>query len=132
MRFKYPVTCFGKSGYNAKIQAEGMVIILNGVGIKTDPQEIYKKTNPSGIFTSPPVIVETLRMRGVDAKMKNQASVSDITKRSKLVFLQKLPGCWDQTEKPGKRPHAVTLFPGNKPRPFTEEMEWARANNAKK
>jgi len=58
-----------------------MSALLKGMGIKTDPQEVYRKTNPAGIFTAPPVIVENLRMSGVDAKMKNKASVNDITKR---------------------------------------------------
>ncbi|MFZ2959770.1 MAG: C39 family peptidase [Candidatus Ozemobacteraceae bacterium] len=58
-----------------------MSTLLNGMGIKTDPQVVYQKTNPAGIFTAPPTIVEHLRMSGIDAKMKNKASVSDVTKR---------------------------------------------------
>ncbi|HNV72678.1 MAG TPA: C39 family peptidase, partial [Candidatus Ozemobacteraceae bacterium] len=58
-----------------------MSTLLNGMGIQTDPQKVYKDTNPAGIFTAPPVIVEYLRSKGVDARMKNRASVSDITKR---------------------------------------------------
>lgn len=58
-----------------------MSTLLNGMGIKTDPQEVYQKSNPAGIFTSPPVIVEQLRSRGIDATMKNKASLGDITKR---------------------------------------------------
>lgn len=58
-----------------------MSTLLNGMGIETDPQEVYKKTNPAGIFTSPPTIVEFLRQSGIDAKMKNEARISDITKR---------------------------------------------------
>lgn len=58
-----------------------MSALLNGMGIETDPQEVYKTTNPGGIFTAPSIIVEHLRMSGVDAKMKNKASVKDIAKR---------------------------------------------------
>lgn len=58
-----------------------MSTLLNGMGIKTDPNEIYKDTNPAGIFTAPPTIVETLRQRGIDARMKNEASVNDIKTR---------------------------------------------------
>ena len=58
-----------------------MSTLLNGMGIKTDPQEIYKDTNPAGIFTAPPTIVETLRQRGIDARMKNGASFNDIKSR---------------------------------------------------
>jgi hypothetical protein len=58
-----------------------MSTLLNGMGIKTDAQAVYKQTNPAGIFTSPPIIVEHLRMSGIDAKMKNQASIKDIAKR---------------------------------------------------
>ncbi len=58
-----------------------MSTLLNGMGIETDPQEVYQDTNPGGIFTAPPIIVEHLRKKGVDARMKNKAKVSDICKR---------------------------------------------------
>lgn len=58
-----------------------MSTLLNGMGIKTDPQQVYSETNPAGIFTAPPIIVEHLRKSGVDARMKNKASVNDIARR---------------------------------------------------
>lgn len=58
-----------------------MSTLLNGMGIKTNPQDVYKETNPAGIFTAPPIIVEHLRKSGIDARMKNKASVNDIAKR---------------------------------------------------
>lgn len=58
-----------------------MSTLLNGMGIRTDPQEIYRDTNPAGIFTAPPTIVETLRQRGIDARMKNGAALNDIKTR---------------------------------------------------
>ena len=58
-----------------------MSTLLNGMGIETDPQKVYQESNPAGIFTAPPTIVEYLRMNGIKAKMKNQASVNDIVKR---------------------------------------------------
>lgn len=58
-----------------------MSTLLNGMGIEVDPQQVYQDTNPAGIFTAPPIIVEHLRKNGVDARMKNKASVKDITRR---------------------------------------------------
>ncbi|MEW6711072.1 MAG: C39 family peptidase [Candidatus Riflebacteria bacterium] len=58
-----------------------MSTLLKGMGINVDPQQVYKDTNPAGIFTAPPVIAEHLRKNGINARMKNKASVKDITKR---------------------------------------------------
>lgn len=58
-----------------------MSTLLKGMGKDVDPQQVYKDTNPRGIFTAPPVIVEHLRENGIDARMKNRASINDITKR---------------------------------------------------
>lgn len=58
-----------------------MTTILKGYGIEADENDIYKQSNPAGIFTAPPVIVETLRANGIDASKKHGASVADITKR---------------------------------------------------
>ncbi len=58
-----------------------MSTLLKGMGIETDPQDVYTETNPAGIFTAPPIIVEHLRESGIDARMKNKASIADIAKR---------------------------------------------------
>ncbi|MFZ5951776.1 MAG: C39 family peptidase [Candidatus Rifleibacteriota bacterium] len=58
-----------------------MSTLLKGMGIDVDPQQVYKDSNPAGIFTSPPVIAEHLRKNGINARMKNKASIKDITKR---------------------------------------------------
>jgi ElaB/YqjD/DUF883 family membrane-anchored ribosome-binding protein len=58
-----------------------MTSVLNGMGLPADAQEVYKDTNPSGIFTAPPTVVEYLRMNGVDANQKHNASVADIIKK---------------------------------------------------
>lgn len=58
-----------------------MTSVFHGMGIPHDPQTAYKNTNPAGIFTSPPIIVEYLNMNGVDATQRHNASISDITNR---------------------------------------------------
>ncbi|MGM0601242.1 MAG: C39 family peptidase [Candidatus Rifleibacteriota bacterium] len=58
-----------------------MTSVLNGMGLPAGAQDVYKDTNPSGIFTSPPTVVEYLRMNGVDASQKHNASVADIIKK---------------------------------------------------
>jgi len=58
-----------------------MTSVFHGMGIPQDPQQIYKNTNPAGIFTGPPTIVEYLNMNGVDASQRHKASISDITKK---------------------------------------------------
>lgn len=58
-----------------------MTSVFHGMGIPHDPQTAYKTTNPAGIFTSPPIIVEYLNMNGVDAVQRHNASISDITKK---------------------------------------------------
>lgn len=56
-----------------------MTSAFQGMGIPHDPQTAYKMTNPAGIFTSPPAIVEYLNMNGVDATQRHNASINDIT-----------------------------------------------------
>ncbi len=77
-------------GYsNFKISIDGdnycgqfaMTSVFNGMGISKDPQKIYEDTNPAGIFTSPPAIVEYLNMNGIDASQKQNASIADITRK---------------------------------------------------
>lgn len=58
-----------------------MTSVFHGMGIPHDPQTAYKTTNPAGIFTSPPAIVEYLNMNGVDAIQRHNASINDITRK---------------------------------------------------
>lgn len=58
-----------------------MTSVFNGMGISKDPQQIYKDTNPAGIFTGPPTIVEYLNMNGVNASQKQNGSIADITRK---------------------------------------------------
>lgn len=58
-----------------------MTAVFNGMGVSTSGDEVYKDTNPAGIFTAPPTIVEYLNMNGIDASQKHNASISDITKK---------------------------------------------------
>lgn len=58
-----------------------MTAVFAGLGITKGGDEIYKDTNPAGIFTAPPTIVEYLNMNGVDASQKHNASISDITRK---------------------------------------------------
>ncbi len=58
-----------------------MTTALNGMGIPAAGDTVYKMTNPAGIFTGPSTIVEYLRMSGVDASSKHNASIEDIIKK---------------------------------------------------
>jgi hypothetical protein len=58
-----------------------MTAALNGMGIPAGGQDVYKATNPKGIFTAPPTIVEHLRLSGLDATEKHNASVEDIVNK---------------------------------------------------
>lgn len=58
-----------------------MTSALNGMGIPAGAQDLYKATNPSGIFTAPPTIVETLKLNGLDATEKHNATVEDIVNK---------------------------------------------------
>lgn len=58
-----------------------MTSVFNGMGVSTGGDEVYKDTNPAGIFTGPPTIVEYLNMNGIDATQKHNASISDITRK---------------------------------------------------
>lgn len=55
-----------------------MSIVLLGMGAHTDPQKIYRDTNPGGIFTAPSTVVEYLNAQGVPAHIRNRASLDDI------------------------------------------------------
>ncbi len=77
-------------GYNdQKISIDGdnycgqfaMTSVFMGMGINKDPQQLYKDTNPAGIFTGPTTIVEYLNMNGIDATQKHKASLGDITRK---------------------------------------------------
>lgn len=58
-----------------------MSTVFKGLGIAKDPQQVYKDTNPRGIFTAPPVIVSYLNKNGVPARQVNGASIEDIVTR---------------------------------------------------
>ncbi len=58
-----------------------MTSVFQGMGFPMDPQKAYKDTNPAGIFTAPPVIVEYLNMNGIAASQKHNASIDDIVKK---------------------------------------------------
>lgn len=58
-----------------------MTSVLNGMGIPAGAQDLYKSTNPAGIFTAPPTIVETLRLNGLGATEKHNCSLNDIVKK---------------------------------------------------
>lgn len=58
-----------------------MTSVLHGMGIPANAQDIYKATNPAGIFTAPPTIVETLRLSGIDATQRHNCSIDDIVKK---------------------------------------------------
>lgn len=82
-----------------------MTSVFHGMGIPMDCQKVYKDTNPAGIFTAPPIIVEYLNMNGVDATEKHNASISDIVKKidsGKPVMVLMSSG--------STTPHWVTVF----------------------
>lgn len=58
-----------------------MSTVFKGLGIAKDPQQVYKDTNPRGIFTAAPVIVSYLNKNGVPARQVNGASIEDIVTR---------------------------------------------------
>ncbi|MBU1106582.1 MAG: C39 family peptidase [Candidatus Riflebacteria bacterium] len=58
-----------------------MSSVFKGLGIDKSPQETYKATNPSGIFTAPPVIVGYLNKNGVKAQQRQNCSLEDIAKK---------------------------------------------------
>ncbi len=77
-------------GYeNEKISIDGdnycgqfaMSSVFKGLGIDKDPQDVYKATNPSGIFTAPPVLVDYLNKNGVKARQRQNCSIEDIAKK---------------------------------------------------
>lgn len=58
-----------------------MTSVFRGLGIDKEAQDVYKATNPRGIFTTPPVIVEYLNKNGVKAGQRNNCSLEDIAKK---------------------------------------------------
>ncbi|NCB38780.1 MAG: hypothetical protein EOM80_08420 [Erysipelotrichia bacterium] len=58
-----------------------MTSVMNGMGLSMDGNKAYKDSNPAGIFTAPPTIVEYLNMNGVAASQKHNATISDITRK---------------------------------------------------
>jgi hypothetical protein len=58
-----------------------MTAALRGMGISASGQDIYKDTNPAGIFTGPATIIEKLNMSGLDASTKHNASLKDLIKK---------------------------------------------------
>jgi len=55
-----------------------MTSVFRALGIEKDAQQVYKDTNPRGIFTAPSIIAEYLNKSGVPARQLNGASVKDI------------------------------------------------------
>ena len=58
-----------------------MTSVFKGLGIDQKAQDVYKATNPAGIFTAPPVIVGYLNKNGVKARQRQNCSIDDITKK---------------------------------------------------
>jgi len=58
-----------------------MTSVFRGLGIDMDAQDIYKASNPRGIFTSPPIIVDHLNKNGVKAQQRQNCSIDDIAKK---------------------------------------------------
>ncbi len=58
-----------------------MTSVFRGLGIDMDAQDIYKASNPRGIFTSPPIIVDHLNKNGVKAQQRHNCSIEDIAKK---------------------------------------------------
>lgn len=59
-----------------------MATVLRGLGLRIPAQDIYDQTNPRGIFTAPPTIVEFLNTKGIPATEKHNAGIGDL--RAKL------------------------------------------------
>lgn len=55
-----------------------MATVMNSLGLDGDFAEIYKDTNPAGIFTAPPTIENYLNSQGVDASISQNASIDDM------------------------------------------------------
>ena len=58
-----------------------MSSVFKGLGIDKQPQNVYKATNPRGIFTAPPVIIDYLKKSGVKAQQRQNCSIDDIAKK---------------------------------------------------
>ncbi|PKL47455.1 MAG: hypothetical protein CVV42_12865 [Candidatus Riflebacteria bacterium HGW-Riflebacteria-2] len=58
-----------------------MTSVFKGLGIDKEAQDIYKATNPRGIFTAPPVLVDYLNKNGVKAQQRQNCSIEDIAKK---------------------------------------------------
>lgn len=58
-----------------------MTSVFKGLGIDMDAQDIYKASNPRGIFTSPPIIVDHLNKNGVKAQQRHNCSIDDIASK---------------------------------------------------
>ncbi len=55
-----------------------MTSVLQSFGAHVTAQEVYKATNPGGIFTAPPTIVEYLNSQGVQARLRQNASLTEL------------------------------------------------------
>ncbi|MFC1742449.1 C39 family peptidase [Candidatus Riflebacteria bacterium] len=58
-----------------------MTTILQGMGKKIDFKDVYKETNPAGIFTAPGIIVEYLNKTTKGAIQHNSGRVKDLVKQ---------------------------------------------------
>jgi hypothetical protein len=55
-----------------------MTSVLNALGANVTFPELYRDSNPFGIFSAPTTIVETLHRYGVDSSLKNGATIDDL------------------------------------------------------
>jgi len=58
-----------------------MATVLRGLGLLIPAQDVYDQTNPRGIFTAPPTVVEYLNTKGIPATEKHNADLGDIRSR---------------------------------------------------
>lgn len=58
-----------------------MATVLRGLGLRIPAQDVYDQSNPRGIFTAPPTIVEYLNTKGIPATEKHNAGLGDIRAR---------------------------------------------------
>ncbi|RCK75998.1 MAG: hypothetical protein OZSIB_3345 [Candidatus Ozemobacter sibiricus] len=58
-----------------------MTSVLQYFGAHVIAQEVYQATNPGGIFTAPPTIVEYLNSQGVQARLRQNASLRELKAR---------------------------------------------------
>lgn len=101
----------GFDGYDVSITGDNYcgqfstAMLFKYYGINKDGNKIYSETNPAGIFTAPPTLVEYLNLNGLDANEKNNASFNDLIKRLDNNQPVLCLVCSD-----GKTPHWVCVY----------------------